>query len=87
MIVVGHLLVDPVDRDRAIEPARPAVLAARTTPGCIDFAVSPDPVDPARVNVSERWTDRTTLEHFRDAGPSGELADLIQEAAVEEYET
>ena len=84
--VVGYLLVDPRHRGRAIELSLPAVRAARMTPGCVDFAVSPDPLDTARINVSERWVDRTTLQYFRGSGPTGELADLIHEASVDEYE-
>lgn len=86
IVVAGHLVVDPRHRDRAIELSLPAVLAARATPGCIDFAVSPDPLNPARINVSERWADRATLQRFRGSGPTGELAELIHEATVEEYE-
>lgn len=86
IIVVGHLQVDPDHRDRAIELSRSAVEAARKTPGCIDFAVSADPVNPSRVNISERWADRKALEDFRAGGPSGDLSDLIQGAEVAEYE-
>lgn len=85
IIVTGYLLVDPRHRYRALESSLPAVLAARATPGCIDFAVSPDPLNPGRINISERWVDRATLQRFRGDGPSEEVAELIQEAAVEEY--
>ena len=54
IIVTGHLVVDPSDRDRVVELSREAVIAARATPGCIDFAVSADAVEPDRVNISER---------------------------------
>lgn len=86
ILVVGYFLLDPAQRDRAIELSRPAVIAARATPGCIDFAVSADSVDPARINVCERWTERASLDHFRGVGPTNELVNLIRESSVKEYE-
>lgn len=86
IIVTGHLVVDPADRDRAVELSREAVIAARATPGCLDFAVSADAVEPDRVNVSERWADRAALDRFRGGGPDGEVSGLIRSFAVDEYE-
>lgn len=86
IIVTGHLVVDPSDRDRVVNLSREAVTAARATPGCIDFAVSVDPVEPDRVNISERWTDRRALDHFRGSGPEGEVGALIRDFAVAEYD-
>jgi len=86
IVVTGHLVVDAQDRDRHLELSRPAVVAARALEGCLDFAVSPDLVDPTRVNVLERWSSRAALEEFRADGPSGELAELIRDARVEEIE-
>ena len=86
ILVTGHLSVTPEERDRAVELSREAVIAARATAGCLDFAVSADSVAPDRVNISERWVDRETLEHFRGTGPAGEVGDLIREIEVDEYE-
>lgn len=86
IIVTGHLVVDPADRDRAVELSREAVIAARATPGCIDFAVSADAVEPDRVNISERWTHRAALDRFRGSGPEGEVGELIRDFAVAEYD-
>ena len=86
IIVTGHLVVDPSDRDRAVELSREAVVAARATPGCLDFAVSGDPVEPDRVNISERWTDRAALDQFRGSGPEGEVGEHIRDFAVAEYD-
>lgn len=86
IIVIGHLLVDQDERERALALSRPSVIAARSTEGCLDFAVSPDLVDARRINISERWVNREALEAFRGIGPDGELGRLIQDAAVEEIE-
>ena len=86
IIVSGHLVVDPDERDRVVELSREPVVAARATTGCLDFAVSADPVEPDRVNISERWADREALDRFRGSGPEGEVGGLIRSFAVDEYE-
>ncbi len=86
ILVIGHLSIDPRERDRACELMRPAVVAARATEGCLDFATSPDIVEPGRVNIFERWTDRDSLERFRADGPENDLDELILAYSVEEYE-
>lgn len=86
IIVTGHLVVDPDSRARVVEDSAAAVRQARATDGCLDFAVSADSVDPARVNVAERWADRASLDTFRGSGPDGDEFAAIREFAVSEYE-
>lgn len=86
IIVTGHLVADPQNRDRLVELSQPAVSKARATQGCLDFSVSADPADPARVNVAERWQDRASMERFRTDGPEPEQEVLISDFQVEEYE-
>ncbi len=86
IIITGHLTVDPVRRDRALALSADAVAQARRAEGCLHFAVSADPIDPARINVAERWTDRVLLQRFRGQGTEGDLADLIISADVSENE-
>lgn len=86
IIVTGSLSVDPARRDRFLDLSLPSVRQARETVGCLDFSVSPDPVDPARVNIIERWADRPALEGFRGAGADEEMGELIIEIDVDEFE-
>jgi quinol monooxygenase YgiN len=86
VIVTGHLLVDPARRDALLEESRSSVEEARVADGCVDFAVSPDLVEPDRVNVSERWRDRASLDAFRGQGPGGEMGDMIRSYHVAEYD-
>lgn len=48
-------------------------------------AVSADPVAPARVNISDRWTDRASLERFRGdewiGSPTGTELQLRMDAS------
>lgn len=86
LIVAGHLELEPDDRDTFVTDAVTAVELARGTPGCLDFSVSADPLDPARVNVLERWESSEALLAFRGNGPDDGIADRIVEFHVDEYE-
>ncbi|MET8654979.1 putative quinol monooxygenase [Nocardia aurea] len=83
LIVAGHLKV--IDRDRYLAQCREVVELARAAPGCLDFGIGPDLVDPDRVNVFERWVGRAEVEAFRGAGTSGELDGQIVGADVREF--
>jgi quinol monooxygenase YgiN len=88
LIVCGHLVLDPADRDAHVAASVDAVRLARRAPGCLDFAVSADPVDPTRVNVFERWVGREALDAFRASGdPDDDVVDFsrIRRFAIEEY--
>jgi heme-degrading monooxygenase HmoA len=86
LIVAGHLELEPDDRDAFVADAVTSVELARGTPGCLDFSVSPDPVDPTRVNVLERWESADALLGFRGNGPDDGVADRVVEFHLDEYE-
>jgi quinol monooxygenase YgiN len=69
VIVAGKVFVDPEARDRCIEAHRGIVEAARAYPGCIDVAISPDAVDPGRVNVFEHFESKEALDAWRAIAP------------------
>ena len=75
--VFGSLALVPGQRDDFLRRSRSAVEAARRTDGCRDFAVSPDLIDPDRVNVFECWKSAEALERFRGEGPGEDLSALI----------
>lgn len=86
IIVSGSLTVDPARRDAFVAGCRPVVEQARAAPGCLDFAITTDTVDPARVVVYERWESGAAVEAFRLAGsPATPQAELL-DAAVARYE-
>ena len=84
IVVVGHLDIDPADRDRFVRLSQDAVRQARVTDGCLHFAVTAAPLDTGRVDVAERWRDRSALEAFRGNGPEGALDEAIHAFHVEE---
>ena len=77
MIVAGALTVNPEERDSYLEGCVRVVSAARLAQGCLDFAVSPDLLEPGRITY-ERWSSDEDLERFRGSGPDdGQLAALL----------
>jgi quinol monooxygenase YgiN len=84
-VIAGHLVVDPADRDSYVADCAVAVEAARRTPGCLDFAVTADLLDPARVNVYERWESDAELAVFRGSGPDADTQARILGADVRKY--
>ncbi len=85
VIVAGHLIVDPDEREAYLEGCREVVDLARRTDGCLDFALSADVVDPGRINIFERWESLEAVEAFRGDGVQGQQAAAILAAHVSEY--
>ncbi|MEU4313858.1 antibiotic biosynthesis monooxygenase family protein [Nocardia sp. NPDC024068] len=86
VIVAGYILVDPETRDAYLTGCADVVDQARSAPGCLDFALSADLTDPARVNIFERWESREAVETFRGAGTGDEQNAVIRAASVAEYD-
>jgi len=87
IIVAGHLLVAPEERDAYLEEGCVSVVEqARDAPGCLDFSLSADLVDPGRINVYERWGSREAVEAFRGGGPGEEQGTQILAGKVAEYD-
>jgi quinol monooxygenase YgiN len=85
IIVAGSIYVRPSRRDTFVAASLEAVAAARRAPGCLDFVVAADPVDPDRVNVYERWETDAAVEEFRGDGPGPDLTADIVRADVARY--
>ena len=85
ILVAGALFVDPAGREDYLGGCRVIVEQARRTEGCLDFALSPDLVDPRRINVYERWTDEQALMRFRGSGPPDDQNNAIEDADVHEF--
>jgi quinol monooxygenase YgiN len=86
VIVAGHIVVDPQQRESYLAGCVSVVELTRGAPGCLDFAISADLVDSGRVNVFERWESQAAVEAFRGSGPSEEQTHAMLAAAVAEYD-
>ena len=86
VIVAGHLTVEPGQRGDYLAGCVAVVEQARTTGGCLDFAISADLLDPGRINIFERWESQAAVEAFRGSGPSDDQGAAIQSAEMAEYD-
>jgi quinol monooxygenase YgiN len=85
LIIAGWLRVDPEARDRYLDGCVAVVTQARNASGCLDFALTADLLDPARINVYERWESDEQLHAFRGAGPDSEQNEQVRDAEVLKY--
>ena len=85
LIVAGYLIVDPALRDTYVAECAQVVEQARSAPGCLDFTVTADTVDPARVDIYERWESEEPLLAFRGTGLDGGQQAAILDADVKRY--
>lgn len=65
VVVAGWSTVDPTRRDAVVESFKDLVTRARSAPGCLDFAISADPVDSSRINMFEFWESENDLHSWR----------------------
>ncbi|MET8828981.1 antibiotic biosynthesis monooxygenase family protein [Streptomyces sp. NPDC004610] len=86
LIIAGKLWVEPEDRDAYLAGCVRVIEQARSAPGCLDFTLSPDPLEPDRINVYERWESEEDLTRFRGSGPEPEQSARIRGAEVRRYE-
>ncbi|MGW3895781.1 putative quinol monooxygenase [Micromonospora profundi] len=85
LIIAGSLQVEPDARDSYLAGCAQVIAQARATPGCLDFLLAADPLEPGRIHVYERWESPEQLEAFRDSGPSEEQTVAILDAGVNRY--
>lgn len=86
VIVAGHIMVNPQEREEYLAGCVPVVEAARAASGCLDFAISADLADSGRINIFERWESQAAVERFRGNGPSDEQGAAMLSASVAEYD-
>ncbi|WP_439028917.1 putative quinol monooxygenase [Gordonia terrae] len=86
VIVAGRLEVDAQGRTAYLDECAEVVSAARRTPGCLDFAICADPVDPNRINIFERWASQAAVDAFRGEGVGEAQSAAILSAVVAEYD-
>ena len=65
LIIAGHVRVAEADRDAYVTAHRDLVGRGRKAAGCVDLAISADPIDPRRVNNLERWESQESLDAWR----------------------
>ena len=86
VIVAGHVVVDPEQRDDYLSGCVEVVRQARRAPGCLDFSLSADLLEPGRINILERWESVAAVEAFRGSGSTDDQSAAILSASVAEYD-
>ena len=86
VIVAGHVVVDPEQRDDYLSACVEVVRQARRAPGCLDFVLSADLLEAGRVSILERYESQAAVDAFRGSGPSDEQGAAILAASVAEYD-
>jgi quinol monooxygenase YgiN len=65
LIIAGKLYLDPEQRTKYLTNHEDFIRRARTQPGCQDFVIAADPVEPGRVNLLEQWESEKHLAAWR----------------------
>ena len=86
IIIAGYLTVALADRDAYVAGCIGVVESARAAPGCLDYSITTDSLDPARVVIYERWESEQELLTFRGSGPSDSEQSAVLNADVKRYE-
>lgn len=82
ILITGHIVVRPENRERALALGAEHSARSRKEPGCIAHNCHSDAEDPNRVAFVEEWTDMAAVKaHFAVPASSqfvrqiGEMAD------------
>lgn len=85
-IIAGHVRV-PADRVQDYVSAhRDLVGRARKAPGCLDVAITADPVDSDRINNYERWESWDAIEAWRTVANAPDTGIQMSDVHVRAYE-
>ena len=61
LIIAGKLFVDSDDREKYLASMQELIRHSRAKPGCVDFVIAADPLDPGRINLFEHWESEEHL--------------------------
>ncbi|MEW9549141.1 putative quinol monooxygenase [Nonomuraea sp. NPDC050783] len=87
VIVAGRGYVDPRQREALLTSLEASLRRTRTEPGCLDYVVAADPVEPGRVNVYERWESEEHLAaHLAAMTPPEGPAPAVLDMEITRYE-
>jgi quinol monooxygenase YgiN len=62
VIVGGTFEVDPDQREEFLASRHDRMRQSRAEPGCLEYTLSADPIDPSRVVLFERWANQEALD-------------------------
>jgi quinol monooxygenase YgiN len=62
VVVAGEFELEPNERDEFIAQRVDAMQRSRSESGCIEYVIAPDPVEPGRAILFERWESQAALD-------------------------
>ena len=62
VIVAGSFEIKPDEREEFLAGRLDSMRASQGEPGCLEYTMSADPIDPGRVVLFERWADQASLD-------------------------
>jgi quinol monooxygenase YgiN len=86
LIIAGSIEVPKEQRDTFVTAHQDLVKRARQAPGCLDVAITADPVDPGRVNSYERWQSWSDVHAWRAVANAPDMGTTILRDDVQAYE-
>lgn len=86
VIIAGHSIIDVGERDRCVEAFHDLVERCRAADGCVDAAVSADPIDPRRFNTLEVWESAEAIDRWRAVADGPDLGVESDDTAVKRYD-
>jgi quinol monooxygenase YgiN len=85
LIIAGYLEVDANHRGEFVAAHQDLLRRGRAAPGCLDLAISADPLNPTRVNNFERWESREHLNAWRKVAAAPDAGISITSDSMMEY--
>jgi quinol monooxygenase YgiN len=71
VIVAGSFEVEPEQREEFLASRLEGIRSSRAEAGCLEYSFMPDPIEPGRVVLYERWADQAALDAHRDGMQQG----------------
>ena len=85
-IIAGHVTV-PADRtEEYVSAHRDLIRRAREAPGCLDVAITADPLGDGRINNYERWESWDAIEAWRAVANAPDTGIEMSDMQVRAYE-
>ena len=86
LIIAGYLEVEAARRDEFVAADVDLLRRGRAAPGCLDLAISADPLKSVRVNNFERWESREHLDAWRQIAAAPDSGISITSDDMMEYQ-
>ena len=65
IVIEGTVRIPPENLERARPVMEQMIRASRAEPGCLDYALTEDPLDPGLIRVYEHFVDEAALAFHR----------------------